>query len=158
MRRTEGDSVKTDDHSSHKQPSLRMAGNLLDDPDLGQRAMLRRQRCFFALLRTGWCRHCRIDDQAAAVQRCGVFLEFQSRRILNRIGSKIDTTYIITRFVMLTWYGRDGIVVLGAVLVMMDMTRMRFTRRIDAIRLAIAMGVMPATAKDTVNQHRQHCR
>ncbi|HQX51599.1 MAG TPA: hypothetical protein PK992_15505 [Planctomycetaceae bacterium] len=87
-----------------------------------------------------------------------MFLEFQSRRILNRIGSKIDTTYIITRFVMLTWYGRDGIVVLGAVLVMMDMTRMRFTRRIDAIRLAIAMGVMPATAKDTVNQHRQHCR
>ena len=136
-----------------------MAGSFLDDPDLGQRAMLRRQWHLFALLRTGWYRDRCIEDQTAtAVQRCSVFTEFQIRRILNRIGSKVDTTHVVTRFVAVTWYGRDGIVVLGVMIAMMVMTSMRFNCRMDTIELAIGMSVMPATAKDAVNQHRQNCR
>ncbi len=156
MRRTEDDSTKADDRSSHKQPSLRMAGSLLDDPDLGQRAVLRRRRRFFALLRTG-CRgeRCTEDQTAAAVQCCNLFMELRRRRMLNRIGSKVDTNHFVTRFVVVTWCGRDGIVVLGA---MMLMTTMRLTRRRDTVELSIGMGVMPATAKDAVNQHRQNCR
>ena len=42
------DSTKMDDRRSHKQPSWRDGRHFLDDPDLGQRAVLRRAEHFMA--------------------------------------------------------------------------------------------------------------
>ena len=135
-----------------------MVGSLLDDPDLGQRAMLRWQRRILELLRIFPRQSCCVENLQAATFECNNFL-IQIERICasHQLGDKIDATHIVTRFFVITWFGRNRIVLFSAKIVVMPVTRMCFSRRMDAIEFAVSMDVMPATSNDAVDQHRQQC-
>ena len=135
-----------------------MVGSLLDDPDLGQRAMLRWERRVFELW---WIfpRQSRfVEELQATTVECNHFLiQIERKCASNQLGDKIDATHIVTRFFVITWFGRNRIVLFSAKIVVMPMTRMCFSRRMDAIEFAVSMDVMPATSDGAVDQHRQQC-
>lgn len=74
-----------------------MAGSLLDDPDLGQRAMLRWQRRVFELWRISPRQRCCVEDlQAATVECNNLLIQIESKCVSNRLSDKIDATHIVT--------------------------------------------------------------
>ena len=100
-----------------------MVGRFLDNPDLGERAVLRRSETSMALLRISRRSDSRIADQnATSVPFCDLRLQIKRRFVSNRLSGKIDTTHIVTRFVVFTWRGDNWIVAFGALIVSMSMT------------------------------------
>ena len=99
-----------------------MARSLLDDPDLGQRAMLRRQWSIAALQSTRGCSDCRIEDKTATViQRCNAFMQSRRKLVSNRLGNHIDTWRVVARLIVFQWCGNNGIFVFGAMIMLMVM-------------------------------------
>ena len=90
-----------------------MDGSSLDNPHLGERAVLRRSERIHALMDILHTRDVRIGNENAFGAQCGdLFVNAQLARIANGLRGHINTMNTVARFVVMTGRRSNGIRIL----------------------------------------------